>query len=354
MQPSFHSMRLAAYGEVMVEFAEWLTASWQDGETREICSEMTQLTVAIVARTLFGIDVREDAAELARALAFALDCRNQRLRSLEMLLPSSLPAPTKLRLSQAQRRMDRAIYRIIEARRAAGSPTQADADLLSVLIHMRDEDGQGLTDRQVRNEIVAIFVGGSDTVVDLLAWIWYLLSQHPGVETKLLAELDATLGSRSPIVADLPRLQYASMIVAEALRLYPPAPAIGRKAIADFDIGDCRVRKGTHILVSQSVMQRDPRYFADPETFDPDRWADGLASRLPRYAYFPFGGGPRLCIGKSFATMEAILVLATIAQRFQLDLLPGHRVVAEEIPSLRPKFGLPMVVHPRRRGDSRR
>jgi cytochrome P450 len=355
MQPSFHATRIAAYGDVMVGLAEWLTESWRDGEAREICSDMTELTVAIVARTLFGVDVRKDAVELSKAMAFALDCREQRLRrQLELLLPPGLPTPTKLRLDHARRRIDRIVYRMIEERRAAGDPPDAVGDLLSVLLHARDEQGQGLTDRQIRNEVLTIFVGGSDTVVDLLAWIWYLLSQNPGVESKLLAELDATLGGRSPTDADLPRLPYATMIVSEALRLYPPAPALGREAIADFDIGDYHVRKGTHLLVSQWVMHRDPRYFADSDAFNPDRWADGLASRLPRYAYFPFGGGPRLCIGKSFATTEAILVLAAIAQRYRLELLPGHRVVAEAIPSLRPKFGLPMVVHRRHRNQAPR
>lgn len=204
-----------------------------------------------------------------------------------------------------------------------------------------------MADRQVRDEVMTILVEGYETTADLLAWIWCLLSQHPEIETKLLTELAATLDGRTPTVADLPRLKYTSMIVSEGLRLYPPAPALGREAIVDFEVGGYRVSKGTDILVSQWVMHRDPRYFVDPEAFNPDRWADGLASRIPRYAYFPFGGGPRLCIGHAFATMEATLVLASVAQRFHLELASSYPVVAETLPTLRPKSGLRMVVHRR-------
>jgi cytochrome P450 len=353
MQPAFHRTRIDAYGETMVSFAERMTSSWRDGEIRELCADLSTLTMAIVAKTLFDVDERNGATELSKALASALDYRNQRLRSLQMLLPSSLPTPMQLRLRRLRQRIDRVVYRIIDERRAAGDPPEADEDLLTMLLQARDEDGQAMTDQQVRNEVLTIFVGGNETVVDLLAWTWYLLSQNPQVEAKLLAELDAALGGRSPAALDLPRLPYTSMVVSEALRLYPPAPALGREAIAEFDLGGYRVTPGIQILVSQWVMHRDARYFVDPEVFDPNRWADGLASRLPRYAYFPFGGGPRLCIGKSFATMEAILVLASVAQRFRLELLPGHPVVAEEIPTLRPKYGLRVVVHARRRDVTR-
>jgi cytochrome P450 len=216
-----------------------------------------------------------------------------------------------------------------------------------MLLHLQDERGAGMTDRQVRDEVMTIFVGGYETAADLLSWIWYLLSKHPDVDSKLIAELDAVLGGRLPTTSDLPRLTYTGTVVTEALRLYPPAPALGREALTDFEIGGYRVAKGTDILVSQWVMHRDSRYFADPDAFHPDRWADGLANRIPRYAYFPFGGGPRLCIGNSFATMEATLILASVAQQFHLELLPGHPVIPEMIPTLRPKYGLRMVVHRR-------
>jgi cytochrome P450 len=351
MQPSFHRERIAAHGEIMVGLAERMSETWRDGETRDLCVDLSKLTVAIVATTLFGIDIRGDAEELPGTLAIALEFRNARARSLQLLLPDRLPTPTNLRMRSARRRIDVVVQRIIDARRTAGDDR---GDLLSMLLGARDEDGRGMTDQDVRNQVLTIFVGGSETVANLLSWVWYLLSQHPEVEARLLAELEVVLGGRSPTVSDLPRLPYAGRVVSEALRLYPPAPALGREALADFDIGEHRVAPGTEILVSPWVMHRDPRFFADPERFDPDRWADDLANRLPRFAYFPFGGGPRLCIGKSFATMEAILVLAEVAQRFRLELLPGHRVVAEEVPALRPKFGLRMVVRRRRRRGAQR
>ncbi len=344
MQPMFHRERIAAYGATMVACAERLIASWRDGETRDIYRDMSRLTMAVVAETLFDADIWGDADEVAGALACALECLSARVRSPQVLLPASLPAPTNLRLRRARRRIDGIVYRIIAERRADAADR---GDLLSTLLHARYEDGTAMVDRQVRDEVVTFLVGGYETAADLLAWAWYLLSRHPEVEAKLLAEIEAALGGRPPTAADLPRLTYTGMVVSEVLRLYPPAPALGREALVDFDLAGYRVAKGTDILVSQWVMHRDPRYFADPAAFNPDRWADGLADRLPRYAYFPFGGGPRLCIGHAFATMEATLVLAAVAQRFRLELLPGHPVVAETLPTLRPKYGLRMVVRRR-------
>lgn len=344
MQPAFHRDHIAAYGETMVASTERMLAAWQDGQTRDIYLDMSYLTMSIVAKTLFTTDVWTDAAKVSEALAVALECLNARVRSLEALLPDSLPTPTNLRMRRARRRIDDVVYRIIEERRATGEDR---GDLLSLLLRTQDEDGTGMTDRQVRDEVMTMLVGGYETAADLLAWTWYLLSQHPEVEAKLLAELDAVLGGRVPTVTDLPHLPHTANIISETLRLYPPAPALGREAITDFKIDGYYVAKGTDIFVSQWVMHRDPRYFADPELFNPDRWATDLSSRLPRYAYFPFGGGPRQCIGNTFATMEATLVLATVAQRFRLALVPDHPVVAEEIPTLRPKYGLRMVIHRR-------
>jgi cytochrome P450 len=345
MQPAFHHQRINAYGATMSALAERMVGSWRDGEVRELCAELSALTLAIVAKTLLGVDVHYDAPDLPRALLHVLERRRQRLRSWQVLLPIALPTPTKLRLRKARQQIDRVVYRIIEARRAAGANGD---DLLATLLALCDETGQAMSDRQVRDEILTIFVGGNETVVDLLAWTWYLLTQNPSVEAKLLAELDTILTGRPPTAADLPRLPFTGMVLTEALRLYPPAPALGREAITGFELGGYRVTPGTRILVSQWVMHRDPRYFANPESFDPDRWADGLASRLPRFAYFPFGGGPRLCIGKSFALLEATLILASIAQRFRLELLPGQSVVAEAIPTLRPKHGLRVTLRARR------
>ena len=344
IQSAFYRERLAAYGADVVALTERTREGWCDGETRDLEVELTKLTMEIVGKTLFGIDAG-DNAELATAVSHAMACRAARVKSPQMLLPDRFPAPTTLRLRQARRRLDAIVQRRIDARRRAADDRD---DLLALLLKARDEDGRALSDQQVRDEVVTIFVGGHETVADLLAWTWYLLSQHPEVEASLLAELDATLGGQLPTVADLSRLPYAGMVVSEVLRLYPPASVLTREVITDFAIDGYRVVPGTEIVMSPWVMHRDPRYFADPEAFRPERWADGLASRLPRYAYFPFGGGPRLCIGKAFATMEAMLVLATVVPRVHLALLPGQRVEAEEIPTLHPKDGLPMVLQSRR------
>jgi cytochrome P450 len=194
---------------------------------------------------------------------------------------------------------------------------------------------------------MTLLVGGYETAADLLSWALYLLSQHRDVESKLLDELATVLGGRAPSVSDLPHLIYCGHILSETLRLYPPAPALGREAISEFELDGHLVERGTDILVSQWVIQRDSRYFENPETFDPNRWTNGLADRLPRFAYFPFGGGPRICVGNAFATMETTLVLASIIQRYQLEPVPGQRVVPEMIPTLRPKYGLKMVLRRR-------
>jgi cytochrome P450 len=344
LQPSFHRERLAAYGELMVALAKRMTDRWQVGETRDICVDLSELSIAIVARTLFGITDASDEAELTRMLADALACRDARVRSLGLLLPERFPTPSSLRLRWARREIDRVVDRLIGERRNADDDR---GDLLSTLLIAQHEDRGILTDQQVHNDVLTLLVAGSETVTDLLTWTWYVLSRHPEVETRLLAEIDGALGSRPPTVSDVGRLPYASAIVSEVLRLYPPAPALARAATEDVEIGGYRIERGTEIVVSQWVMQRDPRYFADPDAFDPDRWSDDLASRLPPYAYFPFGAGPRRCIGRSYATMEAVLVLVSVAQRFRLELVPGQRVVADEIPTLHPKFGLRMTVRQR-------
>lgn len=349
MQPAFHRERIAGYGAAMVACAERLIAPWRDGEERDIYREMSRVTMAIVAQTLFGYDVWGDADEVAAALDVALTCMGERVRSVQVLLPETLPTPTNLRLRDARRRIDQVISRIIGERRAVGKDR---GDLLSMLMRAQFEDGSRLSDRQVRDEVMTFLVGGYETAADLLAWCWHLLAGHPEVEARLLAEIREVLGGRTPEVGDVSRLRYAGMVISETLRLYPPAPALGREVVEEFVLGGRRVAKGTDILMSQWVMHRDPRYFAEPEAFRPDRWADGLAERLPRFAYFPFGGGPRLCIGHAFATMEATLVLVTIAQRWRLERVPGHRVVAEMIPTLRPKEGVRMVCRGRASRES--
>ncbi|MBA3472101.1 MAG: cytochrome P450, partial [Rubrobacter sp.] len=221
-------------------------------------------------------------------------------------------------------------------------------DLLSMLLAVRDEEtGEGMTDRQLRDEAMTVFLAGHETTANTLSWTWRLLSGHPEVESRLQEELREVLAGRPPIVEDLPRLRYTDMVVKESMRLYPPAWAFGREALADCEIGGYHVPAGTQLIMSQWVMHRDPRYYDEPGKFRPERWGDGSTEGLPKYAYFPFGGGPRLCIGQSFAKMEAVLLLATIAQQFRLRSAPGERISPQPSITLRPKNGMRMVLEKR-------
>jgi cytochrome P450 len=335
-QPAFHRDRVEAYARTMVAHAERMLAGWRDGRTLDAHEEMTLLTQAVVAQTLFSADVSGDSREMGGALSrlvrpFASQA------TLKWILDNRLPTPAHLRFNRDVRRIDRFVYRLIEERRASGEDT---GDLLSMLLAARDEDGSGMTDRQLRDELMTIFLAGHETTALALTWAWYLLARNPGAEAKLASELEEVLGGRAPTAEDLPRLRYAEWVVKESMRLYPPAWAVGRECVRECEVGGRRVPKGTQVFGFQWVIQRDPRWFADPSAFRPERWGEGSVSRLPRYAYFPFGGGPRLCIGNYFATMEAVLILATVARRFRLRLVPGREVEVLPALSLRPKSGV--------------
>ncbi|MDP9343077.1 MAG: cytochrome P450 [Actinomycetota bacterium] len=346
IQPAFHHGRIAAYGDTMVAFTERRLDTWSDGETRDVHEELMGLTLEIVVKTLFDADVsREAETEVGSAVEVAVGCLNEVLTSFLFFVPPGVPIPTNLRLKRAVKRLDAVLYRIIEEHRASGIDR---GDLLSTLLRARDEDdGSHMTDRQVRDEAMTLFLAGHETTSIALTWAWYLLSQHPEAEARLHEELDDVLGGRAPTVADVPNLQYAGHVVTETLRLYPPAPALGREAVEGCEVAGYPVRKGTDVIVSQWVIQRDPRWFDDPEAFRPERWEDDLARRIPRFAYFPFGGGQRTCIGSSFATMEATLLLATMAQRFRFRLVEGHPVEPQARFTLRPAHGMRMVLEAR-------
>jgi cytochrome P450 len=343
-QPAFHRQRIAAYGASMVEHTLRLLAGWQEGQRRDIFTEMMQLTLGIAAKTLFDADVDGQAAAVGDALRVAQDCFIARFNSL-FHLPAGFPTPANLRLRRAVRQLDAIIYGFIRHRRQTG---EDKGDLLSMLLHARDEGDQSqMTDKQLRDEAMTLFLAGHETTALLLSWAWYLLARHPEAEARLAAEVRAVLGGRPPTVADLPHLPYTETIVAEVLRLYPPAYTIGREALRECRLGPYRIAAGTTLLMSQWVMHRDPRFFDRPEEFHPERWADGLAARLPRYAYFPFGGGPRRCIGDTFATMEAQLVLATLAQQYRFTLATDEAVRPRPTFTLRPDSNLPAVLRRR-------
>ena len=336
-QPAFHRERIDAYGEVMVECAEHEVSGWKSGEIRDVHEDMARLTLDVVTRTLFGTLLTVEFEEVSAALE-TIAQRFAGRGGVLFHIPEKVPTPANLRFRRAIRLLDGIIYRIIEGRRASG---ERDGDLLSMLLEARDEEtGEGMSDRQLRDEVMTIFLAGHETTANALSWTWYLLARHPEAETRLLAELDEALEGRAPNVGDLPQLRYTDMVVKESMRLYPPVWAFGREAVEDCEIGGYHVPAGTQLVMSQWVMHRDPRYYERAEEFRPERWADGSVEKLPPYAYFPFGGGPRLCIGRSFARMEAVLLLATIARKFRLR--PAQELPVEPQPSitLRPRNGM--------------
>jgi cytochrome P450 len=346
-QPAFHRARIAAYAETMVRFAERILEGWRDGESRDVHAEMMRLTLQIVSKTLFDADVDADVQEVNRALEAIME-HNSDFRRL-ILTPSWLPTLRNIRAALATRRLNKIIYRIIGQRRAEGRNA---GDLLSMLLHAQDEDGSRMTDRQLRDEVITLFLAGHETTALSLSWTWWLLAQHPQVEAKLHAELEATLGGRTPALEDLPKLRYLDHVVTESMRLYPPAWGMARLAIEDAEIGGYKIRKGSGVSLSQWVVHRDPRWYESPEEFQPERWEGDLLKRLPRFAYFPFGGGPRQCIGNTFALMETALILATIAQKFRLRLVPGHAVVPIASITLRPRHGIRVTLEARKPAET--
>jgi len=341
VQPAFHRERLAGYGETMIAYGMRLRERWQAGETLDVAQEMMRLTLAIVAKTLFSADVEAEAPEIGQALTDILNRFNMLVMPFSEFL-QKLPLPANRKFDRARERLDATIYRIIEERRKSGEDR---GDLLSMLLLAQDEEGSGgMTDTQVRDEALTLFLAGHETTANALTWTWYLLSQHPEVEARLHAELRRVLEGRTPRVDDFPRLSYTGMVFSEALRLYPPAWAIGRMTKVDYEIGGYTIPAGAILILSPYVMHRDARYFAAPEQFNPDRWAAGEQENRPKFAYFPFGGGSRVCIGERFAGMEGVLLLATIAQKWRLRLDQGHPVEYRALLTLRTRGGVRMKV----------
>jgi cytochrome P450 len=339
VQPAFHRDRLAGYGAVMVDRAALVRDQWQSGQPFDVLQEMMRLTLAIVAKTLFSTEVDSEADEIGVALTEVFSLFEIILMPFSELL-ERLPLPAVRRFKRARQRLDATIYRLIAERRASGNDA---GDLLSMLLLAQDEDGSGgMNDEQVRDEALTLFLAGHETTADALTWTWYLLSQNPQAEAAFHAELDRVLEGRLPSFEDLPRLRYTESVFAEALRLYPPAWGIGRRALEDYPIGDFVIPKRSVVLMSPYVVHRDPRWFSDPLTFRPERWSVEDPAR-PKFAYFPFGGGARVCIGERFAWMEGTLLLAAIGQRWRLRLEPAHRVERHARITLRPKHGMRMI-----------
>lgn len=343
VQPAFYRDRLISYARTMTESAASGADRWKPGETRDMAQEMMRITLAIVGRTLFSKDVENEAAEIGQALTDVLGTFGV------MLLPFSrfiqqLPLPKLVRAKRAQKFLDQTIYSLIADRRAGGSDA---GDLLSMLLLSVDEEGSGgMTDAQVRDEALTLFLAGHETTATALTWTWYLLSSHPEIEERMRLEIAEVLSGRLPGYQDLPNLRYTEMVFAEALRLYPPAWSLGRMARESVRVGDYMVPEGSICLLSPYVMHRTPAYFPDPERFDPERFTAEAKQNRPKFAYFPFGAGPRVCIGERFAWMEGVLVLATLAQRWRFRLVPGQTIETHPQITLRTRYGLKMRLEP--------
>jgi cytochrome P450 len=345
-QPAFHRQRVNSYARVMTEFAAKTSARWRDRQTLDISEEMMRLTLSIVGKTLFDADVDSDADEVGAALGEVMSLFGYLMLPFSELL-EKLPLPPQRRFRRARARLDRIIYRIIEERRRGGRDR---GDLLSMLLFAVDEEGDRcrMTDEQLRDEVMTIFLAGHETTSNALTWAWYLLAQNTEAEGELHAELDRVLeGGRLPTVEDLPALRYTEMVVAETMRLYPPAWAVGRLAVEDHEVGGYPVPRGSLVLVSQYVMHRDPRFFPEPESFRPERWTPEAKEARPQFSYFPFGGGVRRCIGEGFAWAETVLILAALARRWALRLAPGHKVETQPRITLRPKGEVRMKLEER-------
>jgi cytochrome P450 len=338
IQPAFHQRQLEAYAGRMVEAIARASGGWRAGEVRNIHEEMMAVTMTIVAEALFGADLSASAAEMGRTISDLMEQFSRMLGlSARFQPPAWVPTPANRRLRAATRKVDGVIHGVIEARRRNGAATD---DLLSLLIRARDEDGGSMTDEQVRDEAMTLFLAGHETTALALTYALYLLALDPARQQRLADELEGVLGGRLPALADLERLPYTEAVVLESMRLYPPAWGMGRQAVSEVEIGGWRYPKGAEFVISPWVVHRDGRGFEDPEAFRPERWENDLVRRLPRFAYFPFGGGPRVCIGNRFALMEAKLVLAVAVQRFRFA--PTAETSLSLLPSatLRPRHGV--------------
>jgi cytochrome P450 len=355
--PAFHRQRIQAYAGTIVEHAAAMRDEWRPGRQIDVAAEMMRLALQITARTLFDTEVSAEIHTINDEANAVMEMYNDlvAMPRAEELLRWRVPIPVLMRFRRSKARLDAVVDSMIarkqsESVRALREGTSVGSDLLSMLIAARDEEGSAtpgktatnnaMTSKELRDQVLTIFLAGYETVANALSWTWLLLAQNPEAEARLHAELDTALDGRLPSLEDLPRLPYTEMVVAESMRLYPPAWAMGRMATQEVEIGPYRVPKGTYFFFSQYIVQRDPKYFPEPLAFRPERFTAEAKAGRPRFAYFPFGGGGRQCIGESFAWMEAILVLATLAQRWRLVAVENQQIALQPKITLRPRFGI--------------
>jgi cytochrome P450 len=343
-QPVFQQKRIAGYGQIMVDYTEQMLSNWESEQEIDIHAEMMRLTLNIVMKCIFDRDVSEgEAQDVAHALDITMNWFESK-RKQNFIVWEWFPRPENIRYRNAIARMDESIYKLIADKRQNSGST----DLLSLLMEAKDEDdGSSMNDKQLRDEVATLMLAGHETTANALSWTWMLLAQHPECDRKLTEELQTVLKGRPPTVADLPKLRYTEQIIKESLRLYPPVSIFGREAVSDYILDDYCIPAGCVVTISQWVMHRHSKYFDRPEDFVPERWENDLEKRLPRGVYIPFGDGPRICIGKGFAMMEAVLLLATIAQKYSLSLIEDSPIIPQPSITLRPEQGIQVQLHQR-------
>ena len=349
IQPAFQQERMASYSPAVIQAAAAAGERWRPGQTVDMLQEMLRVTVSVAAQALFSADVEADFEQTSRDLTTVFEYFHHLIVPFARLI-SKAPTPARRRFLAARQRLDDLIYGMVRTRRASG---ERRGDLLGMLLAAHDDEGDGLgmSDRQVRDEAMTMFVAGHETTAAALTWTFFLLAEHPAVESQLHGELDEVLAGRLPSFADVERLTFTRMVFAEAMRLYPPVWAITRRALTDYSFGEWCVPAGTNFGMSQFVMHRDPRYYPDPNRFDPMRWTEEATAKRPKYSYFPFGGGPRLCIGERFAWTEAALVMATLCQTWRARIAPGYQPRLQPLIALRPRGGMTMTLQRRSRRE---
>ncbi len=345
-QPAFHRARIAGYAQAMIEYGEKMSGEWKDSDERDISKEMMRLTLWIVGKTLFSADVEKNAEEVGEVMTTLVEMFDLLLMPFSEYL-EMLPLPSSRRLRAARTKLDEIIYGFIRERRKSD---EDKGDLLSMLLLSRDEDGSQMTDKQVRDECLTIFLAGHETTANALTWTWYLLSQNADIEAKFHAEIDAVLGNRNAVPEDYPNLKFTEQILAESMRLYPPAWTIGRMATEDCELDGYKIEKGSLVLTPMYIMHRDQRFWSDADEFKPERWeTQSIKEAGNKFIYFPFGGGIRRCIGEQFAWMEGVLLLATIGKKWKLNLDSEQKIVPQPMITLRSKFGMKMRIEARQK-----
>ncbi len=347
IQPAFHRQRIANYANSMIEFADKMSNEWKDGEERDISREMMRLTLNIVGKTLFNANVADEADEVGKAMTDLVELFDYLVLPFSEIL-EKLPLPQSIRFRKAKTILNTVIYDIINERRKSG---EDKGDLLSMLLLAQDEDDGGqMDDEQVRDECLTIFLAGHETTANALTWTWYILSQHPEIEAKFHAELDQIFAEKENLSPeDYPKLKYTEAVLAESMRLFPPAWAIGRLAIEEHEINNYKIPKNSLILLSPAIAQRDERFWTEPETFKPERWLNenAIKEATNKFIYFPFGGGVRRCVGEQFAWMEGVLLLAALGKNWKLKLNSEQKIVPQPMITLRSKYGMKMRIEKR-------